>query len=243
MTSQRNSKGKSSRAPKSFDNWINSWDKLLGETTALEVNTMVVEHITGEKFIAWETYRELYMISRKDLQNQGIHESLRDRYLELRTNIEREYASLLRDPNSELYDSEQARNDTKPRLPDPTQTTIQTLLRNARFLRCLRKLGELKAALDHRNQAFKEKESETSDQVSHKAVKTDFIYAQTVMQLDSDIINRYSQEIFDHSHKELILQIHREGVQAAGVQWRGLLGFIVDMIERVGKRNTSNSTS
>ena len=94
MTSQRNSKGKSSRAPKSFDNWINSWDKLLGETTALEVNTMVVEHITGEKFIAWETYRELYMISRKDLQNQGVHESLRDRYLELRTNIEREYASL-----------------------------------------------------------------------------------------------------------------------------------------------------
>jgi hypothetical protein len=38
------------------------------------------------------------------------------------------------------------------------------------------------------------------------------IYAQTVIQLDGDVINRYSQEIFDHPHREVILQIHREGV-------------------------------
>jgi fructosamine-3-kinase len=49
--------------------------EVLIDITALEVNTMVVERITGDKFIAWEAYRDIYPISQDYLEQQEIHES------------------------------------------------------------------------------------------------------------------------------------------------------------------------
>jgi hypothetical protein len=57
------------------------------------------------------------------------------------------------------------------------------------------------------------------------------IYAQTVIQIDGDVINRYSQEIFDHPQRDMILEIHREGVIAGEKQWRGLLEFIIGLVQ------------
>jgi hypothetical protein len=76
-----------------------------------------------------------------------------------------------------------------------------------------------------------------------KAVTTDLIYAQTVIQLDGDVINRYSQEILDHPHREVILQIHRDGVTASEKQWRGLLEFIIGLIQATLQRNSGKNGS
>ena len=251
---------------RNLDEFLQSLGEVLIDITALEVNTMVVERITGDKFVAWEAYRDIYPISEDYLERQEIHESLRDRYIDLRKTMELEYTLLLSDPKSEFYDQsilDSAKEDnqilTNPtvelhemqtRLPDPIRPTspeeifkAQALLHDYRFLRSLRKLSELKAALDSRNKALLRKQDELPGNVKpdvlHKAVTTDMIYAQTVLQLDGEVINRYSQEIFDHPHREMLLQIHRDGVIAGQKQWRGLLEFIIDLVQATLQRGSS----
>ncbi len=234
-----------------LNEFLQSLGEVLLDITAVEVNTMVVEQITGEKFIAWEAYREIYPISEDYLERQGIHESLRDRYLGLRQTLELEYRALLSDPTSEFYnptvldsagDSALDLHYMQTLLPDPIQANdsqesfkAQRVLKNCRFLRSLRKVSELKAALDNRNQALHRKQAEQPDygqpDALQKAVVTDMIYAQTVIQLDGDVINRYSQEILDHPHRDAILQIHRQGVSAGEQQWRGLLEFVIGLVQ------------
>lgn len=94
---------------------------------------------------------------------------------------------------------------------------IQWLLTNDKFVRTLRKIAELKAALDG------------GDVTS---LKTDTIYAQTVMQLDGDIITRYHKDLFvlPDATKNLILQVHNEGVVAGEKQWRGVLDFVINLV-------------
>lgn len=95
---------------------------------------------------------------------------------------------------------------------------IQELLNNDKFVRTLRKIIELKAALDG------------GDVTS---TKIDTIYAQTVMQLDGDIITRYHKDLFDlpEDAKNLILQIHNDGVVAGEKQWRGILDFMINLVK------------
>lgn len=251
-------KGFTPSLSQNLNQFLQSLGDVLLDITALEVNTMVVEQITGDKFISWEAYRDIYAISQEYLEQQEIHESLRPRYLELRKNLELEYTLLLTDPTSAFYDPkvvESARqanqiltdptlemHDIQTRLPDPLRPTnseeilkAHKVLNDSGFLRSLRKLSELKAALDNRNKALWKKQDEQPDYLEsdalNKSVKTDIIYAQTVIQLDGDVINRYSQAIFDHPHRDLILQIHKEGVTAGEKQWRGLLEFIIGLVQ------------
>ncbi|NEO29330.1 MAG: hypothetical protein F6K36_02525 [Symploca sp. SIO3C6] len=242
----------------SFNEFVHSLGEVLIDITALEVNTMVVAQITGEKFIAWQAYRDLYPISKQYLENNNVHESLHERYLDLRKNLELEYTLIVSDPSSEFYepkvlnragednhiltDPEVELDQIQTLLPDPFHPTnsdeilkAKAILSNGRFLRSLRKLSELKSALDNRNKALHKKQDEQIGNVDleviQKAVKTDIIYAQTVVQLDGDVINRYSQEIFDHPHRDMILEIHRSGVSAGEKQWRGLLQFIIGLVQ------------
>ncbi len=253
---------------RNLDEFLQSLGEVLIDITALEVNTMVVERITGDKFIAWEAYRDIYPISQQYLEQQGIHQSLLERYIELRKNLELEYALLLSDPTSEFYDPTVLESATdgnqiltnptlelhemRSRLPDPINPTnsgeilkVRELLNNSRFLRSLRKISELKAALDNRNKALLRKRNEQLGRIApdvlQKAVTTDLIYAQTVIQLDGDIINRYSQEILDHPHREVILQIHQEGVAAGEKQWRGLLEFIISLVQATLQRSSGKN--
>jgi len=253
-----NSRGVTPSLERNLDEFLKSLGDVLIDITALEVNTMVVEQITGEKFIPWEAYRDIYAISEGYLEQQGIHKSLCDRYIKLRKNLELEYTLLLTNPTSEFYDPtvvNSAREDdqilTDPtvelhelqtRLPDPIKPSsleeilkVRKVLSDSRFLRSLRKMSELKTALDCRNKALHRKQDEqpgyAKSDVLQKAVTTDIIYAQTVIQLDGDIINRYSQEIIDHPHRDVILQLHREGVTAGEKQWRGLLEFIIGLVQ------------
>lgn len=243
---------------RNLNEFLQSLGEVLIDITALEVNTMVVERITGDKFIAWEAYREIYPISNYYLEQQEIHQSLRDRYLELRHKLEVEYTLLLTDPTSTFYDAavlesanqeQQILNngtveldEMRSRLPNPIHPSspgeilkVQEILHNSRFLRGLRKISELKTALDHRNRALLKVRNEQLGRITpealQKAVKTDMIYAQTVIQMDGDIINRYSQEVFDHPHREVILQIHRDGVTSGEKQWQGLLEFIIGLVQ------------
>lgn len=248
--------------PDQLHEFVRSLGGVLVDVTALEVNTMVVEYISGNKFIPWEVYRDIYPISRVYLEQQGYHPQLHKAYLDLRSQLELKYSLLLSDPSSDFYDPTVIDNirETSPiltdptidsmdlptRLPDPINPAgadevlrVRQLLSNSSFLCHLRKISELKAALDNRNRRLLRQAialtNGRTDQPS-KNVLNDMIYAQTVIQLDGDIVNRYAEELFSHPHKDSILKIHSDSLETSEKQWRGLLGFIIEIIQSTLER-------
>ncbi|MEH2167066.1 MAG: hypothetical protein V7K41_10420 [Nostoc sp.] len=256
---------------------VSSVHGLVDDITALEVNTMVVEQITGAKFNAWQAYEEIYSINDKDyFDAKGIPnpdnflepektqaQELRKRYTSLFSQLEREYFYILleqstdtSEPDSRIiqyqerlkYQVEHKANIVpddpvyiklaRPILPAPTPVAeiednnqknlqqrwqeIEELLNNDKFIRTLRKMSELKAALNGSN-------------ITN--VDIDIIYAQTVMQLDGDIISRYHKKLFQLSEgdRDLILKIHNEGVVAGEKQWRGTLDFLIGIVQNIAK--------
>ncbi|MEH1965691.1 hypothetical protein [Nostoc sp.] len=249
---------------------------LVDDITALEVNTMVVEQITGAKFNAWQAYEEIYSINDKDyfdvkgIPNPGNlpepektqAQELRKRYTSLFSQLEREYFYILLEQSTETsepdpriiqyqerlkYEVEHKANIVpddpvyiklaRPILPAPSPVAgeqenqknlrqrwqeIEELLNNGKFIRTLRKMSELKAALN-------------SGQIT--SVDIDIIYAQTVMQLDGDIISRYHKNLFQlpEGDRDLILKIHHEGVVAGEKQWRGTLDFLIGIVQNIAK--------
>jgi hypothetical protein len=61
------------------------------------------------------------------------------------------------------------------------------------------------------------------------------------MQLDGDIITRYHKDLFDLSEdsKNLILQIHNQGVVAGEKQWRGILDFMINLVKSLANISTN----
>ncbi|MEH2285977.1 hypothetical protein [Nostoc sp.] len=256
---------------------VSSVHELVDDITALEVNTMVVDQITGAKFNAWQAYEEIYSINDKDYFDvKGIPnpdnlpepektqaQELRERYTSLFSQIEKEYFYILleqstenSEPDSRIiqyqerlkYQVEHKANIVptdevyiklaRPILPAPTPVTdpeennlkslqhrwqeIEELLKNDKFIRTLRKISELKAALNGGD---------------INSVNIDIIYAQTVMQLDGDIISRYNKKLFQlpEGDRDLILKIHNEGVVAGEKQWRGTLDFLIGIVQNIAK--------
>ena len=249
------------KAQNLLDKFVDSIGDLLNDITALEVNTMIVAEITGEKFNAWGAYQEIYSINDPSYFKEAhIPESLHERYYSLFEKLEREYFYILIGSGSELKNLDDQRvkryevriNWVKkykkrivesdpnyvnelggPILPNPTTikdwSEIQRLLENNQFLRSLRKIIELKGARD------------SSDPTKGNI---DIIYAQTVMQLDGDIINRYHAKLFeDEEIKALVLKTHNEAVESGEKQWRGLLDFMVDLVKSVTSRGSFNGRS
>lgn len=208
-----------------FSAFMNSLGDVLLDITALEVNTMVVSQITGEKFIPEETYGELYRIPMDPrdgayFQQVGIpyHMELRSQYCSLRQKLDmycRLAASRLNQPIDHI--------------PDPQNPAdaplLSALMADPEFLRGLRKLGELMSALDAGNP---------------RSPTTDLIYAQTIIQLDGDIINRYHQNLLVHPHKQVIMDLHHQGVAVGEKQWHSLLSFMIDLVGSVVRERGSN---
>ncbi|MGB2926773.1 MAG: hypothetical protein WBB82_15850 [Limnothrix sp.] len=260
------------KLPEQLNEFVRSLGGVLVDVTALEVNTMVVEYISGNKFIPWEVYRDTYPISRVYLEQQGYHPTLHKPYLDLRSQLELQYSLLLTDPNSEFYDASVIDNirETSPiltdptidsmdlptRLPDPINPTgaeevarVRRLLSSSQFLCHLRKISELKAALDNRNRRLlrqavaltNDVQGDGEEATIQPNVLNDIIYAQTVIQLDGDIVNRYAEELFDHPYRDTILTVHRDSLITSEKQWRGLLSFIIDIIQSTIDRGVLRS--
>lgn len=227
--------------------FLQSLAEILPEITALEVSTIVVEEITPNKFIPRQVYRELYPISQNFLENTGIDASLIDRYLQLHRTLLLKYISLLSTSQSSLYTPELLEaveeshhllsnhkndlNESPIQLPDPTDSReadqLERILANASFLRCLRKLGEFKAALDQSNYRLQKNLDPSLDEML-----TEVVYARTLVQLDGDVLNSYNKKLFKHPQQQAILQIHQDGVNASQQHWQGLLEFVINLTQK-----------
>ncbi|MEA5469669.1 hypothetical protein [Spirulina sp. 06S082] len=238
------------KAGEALQNFARSIGEVLIDITALEVNTMVVDRITGAKFIPWQTYYSVYDINEADLRRRDIPIGECDRYLSLRKKLAVEYALIASDPSSPLYDERMLEIlSTSPDqiiLPNPHPSDydregkleiqrVQKLLQNGSFIRALRKVGELKACLDNQKRHVERLKLEHPDRNFkdlHEGMNMDMIYAQTVVQLDGDMINRYAKEILDHPQRDLILQLHHESVASGEKQWRGLFEFFLGLVQQ-----------
>ena len=210
----------------------------LENLATVEISTAIVAEIIEDVFIPWEVYQAIYSISRTSLTRSAIDLSLHHRYLQLRRQLELAYNLLLIDPHSPLYDRTLA-TEVKHNLPllaqpsstweniptklpppissgrDSRQSTLNKLLEERSFLTILRQLGNTKTLLDRRDRYLHQ----------DRNTITDMTYAQTIIQLDSKITNRYAQTILEQSDRDKLLKLHEKSVAAAERQWRGLLKF------------------
>jgi hypothetical protein len=222
-----------------WGSFTQSLDKLLADITTIEIQTILVDEIVCNRFVSWEAYRDIYLISRSYLTEIGIHKSLFDRYLNLRLDLEREYVLMAREIGSEFYDpkvanspllknSQQLVGETYSLLPSPmdppdsqAMLKVENLLKFPRFVMALRRISEVKNYLDRHNQRL----LESSDSWDNLAA--DFRYAQTTISLDGHITNSYSRNLLNHPDRETLLRFHQSGVEMGTQTWRELLLFFV----------------
>ena len=218
---------------------------LLENITSVEISTVIVEEIVDEMFIPWEVYQDIYYLSPSNLERSSVDRSLHDRYLQLRRQLELAYCLLLIDANSQLYKRilvEEIKRDLPvliqkdewetiaTRLPEPIPHSrhhlraVNRLLKDFQFVNVLQQLNKRKTALDRRDRVLR------SDPGSNDI--SDLTYAQTSLQLDGKIINRYSQAILERSDRELLLQLHEQSTTTGEQQWRGLIQFLVSLITK-----------
>ncbi len=219
---------------------------LLENITAVEISTVIVEEIVDEMFIPWEVYQGIYSISRSNLEQSKIDLSLRSRYLQIRRQLELAYCLLLADPNSPLYNRTLVREikrdlptltrqdaewETLPtRLPKPIPSSrhqdmsgVNKLISDRSFINVLQQLHKRKVALDKRDRI-----------ISSSAIPNDITnstYAQTSLQLDGKIVNRYSQAILERSDRNSLLQLHEQSTTAGEHQWRGMIRFMLSLVK------------
>lgn len=218
--------------------FIQSLHGFLGEVGTLEVSTMVVEHISGAQFIPWNSYTAIYGLTSESLHSLDIHPSLQPHYLELHETLERSYISLLGDSTSECHDLQllaQAqmpgpKGDRRSILPDPqdpkSQLQLQRLLRSFPFLCTLRKVTELKYSLDQRQQRL------LVDPSASPTHLWDTVYAQTLLQLNGTIQNRYLEQVIEHPQRDVLVNLHQQGVMAGQQQWRGVAAFMMEVLNK-----------
>ncbi len=205
----------------SLDSFAHTLGNTLLEATTLEVNTIIVSQITAAKFNPQIIYEQLIELDSVYIQ-ENIHESLRTQYHTLYSSLQQEYQILSTDSDSSLYSSTVSNPISLPNLPQTH--LVQQLLVQPRFLRVLRKLAEVKAVLDNRNQTLL---STPNPEIS----PTDIIFVQTVTQLDGDSFHRYAKEILAHPYQDTILRLHKAGVSTSDRQWRGLIRFLVQIAQ------------
>lgn len=150
-------------------------------------------------------------------------QKLIQRHLEMRQQLTQSYHYYLRKEKGKTPETANLES-----LPNPYIQTnkerIETLLDNRRFLAQLRKLGELKALM--------ECPCASADNVC------DIIFAQTIIQIDGDILNRFDQRLFTTLQKdkqEFLLNTHKEAVAAGEKSWRELLNSVVTLIKNIGE--------
>ena len=217
---------------------------LLENITAVEISTAIVEEIVDEVFIPWEVYRAIYNLDRPHLEQSAIDPSLWQRYLQLRRQLELAYCLLLVEPKSFQYQRRvvsQVKRDlpilSQPgadweniptRLPAPIaddrheMSKLNQLLHESQFINVLQQLNKHKVALDRRDRAIRNSAWENNI--------TDTTYAQTSLQLNGKIVNRYSQAILDRSDRQLLLQLHEQSTTTGEQQWRGLIKFMIALV-------------
>ncbi len=273
-----------------LQDFLQGLKEALTDLIALEVDTIVVTEITGNKFNPYSAYDDIYKIPdttvslKEKLKNdENFHlrgyfakkfktqedcetflatinpderlpgkykdfEKLIIRYVELKTNLKRVYKIIKK--SEEAAENYQNNNDSQnsssipaeenmdgteylidreckklPSLPELYTQPQQELFRDGTFMRELRNIRELFGALKGANAA-------------NPTNICDVIYAQTIIQIDGDTINRFHNYLFDKDkvdddEKQFLIETHKSAVASGTENWRTLFETLLNFIEKI----------
>ncbi|MFM7382253.1 MAG: hypothetical protein ACKO1W_04245 [Microcystaceae cyanobacterium] len=206
-----------------INSFLESFKDAVEDLSALEVNTMIASEINGLKFNPENAYRALYdLLKDVDSTPDKAYNSVKDEFAQntlakLKRNVIGAVQDALREPG-------QNRDLTQTNLPEPGTEKANKLLKNKHFIVTLRKLNELRSLIN--------KPDFDEDNIY------DNIYAQTIIQIDGDVMNYFHRRLFADEHidqRNLLLQIHGNAVESGQKNWQGILRLIVDMLSQIPK--------
>jgi hypothetical protein len=103
-------------------------------------------------------------------------------------------------------------------LPNLEQAMSIGLLDNSAFLRELRSLRELYYLVGGQD---------ATDSTNF----TDLIAAQTVIQMDGDVMNRFHKALLNDSERDFLLQAHQQALSSGQENWKNLVKLIIESIQ------------
>lgn len=200
-------------AVQQIERFASALAEVLNDITALEVNTMVVSEITGAKFLPEDAYQSLYELYTTQTD---------ERY----NSIKRSLEGACRDCMKKMQVPEEAMPDVPNPETEAGRKLVDRFLADGDFLRSLRKLSELSALVG-------------GDRAEQNNV-ADIIYAQTVIQIDGDVMNRFHEQLLSQrlsrEDKDFLLKVHTEAVMSGEENWRGLLKFLFELVQDIISR-------
>jgi hypothetical protein len=128
------------------------------------------------------------------------------------------------DEADRLKQAEQAAEQAEVRERDPgplpslDQAAEEGLFDNGAFLRELRSLRELFYLIGG--------EDATDSKNVH-----DLIFAQTIIEMDGDVMNRFHEQLLASPDREFLLSTHREAVSTGQENWQHLVTMIINTVK------------
>ncbi len=238
-------KNQKKRLEDSLERFLRSVREALIDLTTLEVNSILVHNISADhprddqEFLK-QTCGDLADWFQKNRTDSDVQKPLSDKSLlelrklcgkgELSNEDERHVTEL----NSEAADC----LDHKIDLTDDVLRYKRAEYR--RHLRYLQKYVELHSS-DKWNWTDGMLEGREHNQLRKlwEVVGTDFVYSQTVVGLDGDIVSRVNQQLFDSAHKmaknnaEALIRFHSRNVEAGTNYRNNLMETFVQIIRAV----------
>ena len=107
-------------------------------------------------------------------------------------------------------------------LPSLDQAAEEGLFENGAFLRELRSLRELFYLIGG--------EDATDSKNVH-----DLIFAQTIIEMDGDVMNRFHEQLLASQDREFLLSTHREAVTTGQENWQHLVTMIINTVQTLQK--------
>lgn len=123
-------------------------------------------------------------------------------------------------PNPDTGGSLSLPRDPDVLLPLPTLADAikYHLFDNGVFIRQLRSLRELYYLL-------------AADEAAHPDNIYDIISAQTIVQMDGDVMNRFQKALFTSDEREFLLETHQKAITTGQQNWKSLISLIIESIK------------
>ena len=136
-----------------------------------------------------------------------------NRYVDLREKLELTYCQICHKENISLPEEI---------LPEPSALLHNKIFENGLFLRELRRVRELLFL--------------SGGMYASANDIYDIIYAQTVIQLDGDTINRFHKNLLhDQEHQGFLLHTHQKALEQGQKNWRELIDMVLSTMEKTAQ--------
>lgn len=164
-------------------------------------------HIKGSKLSEYLKKVFIRKMSFEDLESPENIEKTMKQYLDLRKKLKTTYLQI-------------SKKGKEQELLEPNVFLNDEIFQNSVFLRELRRIRELMSLVGGID--------------STKSNICDLIYAQTVIELDGDTMNRFHKNLLeDKENKDFLLTTHQKALEQGQKNWRGLISIIVETMKQI----------